>query len=160
MLYGPVPDSAPHDFDLHLPDSPIPVPMPENALKLPTATGAREHYRRPGRGKLERPPKYEGEMLEFMEGARIVGVIIPEKWGGKWCLGRHDGMFGAFSAKAIDLRPPQQSEIPSGGESGMSVTTKWKFSPPNSVGVPWLSFGKGEVITNVQCEYQILIPPK
>ncbi|KAJ4288767.1 hypothetical protein N0V88_007303 [Collariella sp. IMI 366227] len=103
-----------------------------------------------GRGKLEKPPKYDADMLELMEGARIVGVIFPEKWGGKFCLGRHDGEFGAFPAKAIELRPPQESEIPAGGESGMSVTTRWKWQPPVAAGVPWLAFGKGEVISNVQ----------
>jgi hypothetical protein len=126
--------------------------MPENVARLATAIAVKDHYRRPGRGKLEKPPKYDADMLEFMEGARIVGVIFPEKWGGKYCLGRHDGEFGAFPAKAIELRPPQESEIPVGGESGMSVTTRWKWQPPATPGAPWLSFGKGEVISNVQCK--------
>ncbi|KAK4119501.1 hypothetical protein N657DRAFT_257006 [Parathielavia appendiculata] len=154
VVYGrPLPDSAPQDFDLHLPESPTPVPMPENVARLATAIAVKDHYRRLGRSKLEKPPKYDADMLEFMEGARIVGVIFPEKWGGKYCLGRHDGEFGAFPAKAIELRPPQESEIPVGGESGMSVTTRWKWQPPPTPGAPWLSFGKGEVITNVQCLY-------
>ena len=152
VAYGSLPDSAPLDFDLHLPDSPTPVPMPENVARLATAVAVKDHYRRPGRGKLDKPPKYEADMLEFMEGARIVGVIFPEKWGGKFCLGRHDGEFGAFPAKAIELRPPQETEIPVGGENGMSVTTRWKWQPPGTVGAPWLSFGKGEIISNVQCK--------
>ncbi|KAK3903624.1 hypothetical protein C8A05DRAFT_43188 [Staphylotrichum tortipilum] len=153
VAYGPLPESAPLDFDLHLPETPSPVPMPENVARLATAVAVRDHYRRPGRGKLEKPPKYEADMLEFMEGARIVGIIFPEKWGGKYCLGRHDGEFGAFPAKAIDLRPPQETEIPVGGENGMSVTTRWRWQPPTTPGAPWLQFGKGEVITNVQCLY-------
>ncbi|KAK4095988.1 hypothetical protein N658DRAFT_437040 [Parathielavia hyrcaniae] len=154
VVYGrPLPDSAPQDFDLHLPESPAPVPMPENVARQATAIAVKDHYRRPGRSKLEKPPKYDADMLEFMEGARIIGVIFPEKWGGKYCLGRHDGEFGAFPAKAIELRPPQESEIPVGGESGMSVTTRWKWQPPATVGTPWLAFGKNEVITNVQCLY-------
>ncbi|KAL2182220.1 hypothetical protein L209DRAFT_103148 [Thermothelomyces heterothallicus CBS 203.75] len=153
VCYGKLPDSAPLQFDLHLPETPIPVPMPENVAKLPTAIAVRDHYRRPGRGKLDKPPRYEADMLEFMEGARILGVIFPEKWGGKYCLGRHDGDFGAFPAKAIELRPPQETEIPAGGESGMSVTARWKWQPPETAGAPWLSFAKGEVITNVQCLY-------
>lgn len=127
--------------------------MPENVARLATAIAIKDHYRRPGRGKLDKPPKYDADMLEFMEGARIVGVIFPEKWGGKYCLGRHDGEFGAFPAKAIELREPQETEIPIGGENGMSATAKWKWQPPATAGSPWLSFGKGEVITNVQCEY-------
>ncbi|KAK4153824.1 hypothetical protein C8A00DRAFT_14998 [Chaetomidium leptoderma] len=153
VSYGPLPDSFPLNFDLHLPESQNPVPMPENVARLATAIAVKDHYRRPGRGKLDKPPKYEADMLEFMEGARIVGVIFPEKWGGKYCLGRHDGEFGAFPAKAIEIRPPQESEIPVGGENGMSVTTRWKWQPPAVAGVPWLSFGKGEVLTNVQCLY-------
>lgn len=152
VCYGPLPSSAPLNFDLHLPESATPVPMPENVARLATAIAVKDHYRRPGRGKLDKPPKYEADMLEFMEGARIIGVIFPEKWGGKYCLGRHDGVFGAFPAKAIQLRPPQETEIPSGGDSGMSVTTRWKWEPPGAGGAPWLSFGKGEVITNVQCK--------
>lgn len=153
VRYGQLPESDAHDFDLHLPDAPTPVPLPENVARLATATATRDHYRQPGRGKLDKPPHYDGEMLEFMQGARVVGVIFPEKWGGKWCLGRHDGMFGAFPTKTIEIRPPQESEMPKGGESGMSVTTRWKWQPPSAGETPWLPFAKGEVITNVQCEY-------
>ncbi|KAK4663496.1 hypothetical protein QC763_0099140 [Podospora pseudopauciseta] len=151
VCYGPNPEQA--EFDLHLPDGSVPVPMPDNVTRLATAIATKDHFRRHGRGKLEKPPRYDGEMLEFMEGARIMGVMFPEKWEGKWCLGRHDGMFGAFPSKVIELRAPQESEVPVGGESGMSVSTRWKWTPPKSGGVPWVAFGKGEVITNVQCLY-------
>lgn len=150
VCYGPNPEQA--EFDLHLPDGSVPVPIPDNVTRLATAIATKDHFRRHGRGKLEKPPKYDGEMLEFMEGARIMGVMFPEKWEGKWCLGRHDGMFGAFPSKVIELRAPQESEVPVGGESGMSVSTRWKWTPPKSGGVPWVAFGKGEVITNVQCK--------
>lgn len=154
VRYGPDPGPALHGFDLHLPEDSIPVPTPENVARLPTATSIKSHCRGPGRGRLDKPPKYEADMLEFMEGAQIIGVMFPEKWGGKWCLGRHDGVFGAFPAKAIELRAPQQAEIPAGGESGMGVTTRWKFNPSAAVGGPWLAFGKGEVLLNVQSAYQ------
>lgn len=160
VLYGPhpPPPASTPPFDLHLPHPPIPVPLPENVSRLPAATAIKHHFRKGGssssRGKLDRPQRYEGDMLEFMEGARIVGVMFPEKWGGKWCLGRHDGKFGAFPAKSVELRTPQESEVPVGGENGMSVTTRWKFNPQaGGVGSRWLGFGKGEVVTNVQCEY-------
>jgi hypothetical protein len=151
--------SDPPEFDLHLPESPTPVLMPENVSRLATAVAVKDHYRRPGRARLEKPPMYEADMLEFMEGARITGIIFPEKWLGKYCLGRHDGEFGAFPAKAIELRPPQESEIPVGGENGISVTARWKWQPPSTTGdAPWLSFAKGEVITDVQCECCIALP--
>lgn len=155
VRYGQLPDTDSLDFDLHLPESPTPVPMPENVARLATAIAVKDHYRRTGRAKLEKPPKYEADMLEFMEGALITGIIFPEKWLGKWCLGRHDGEFGAFPAKAIELRPPQESEIPVGGENGLSVTARWKWQPPATPGAPWLSFNKGEVLLDVQCEYRI-----
>ncbi|KAK4183660.1 hypothetical protein QBC35DRAFT_418480 [Podospora australis] len=155
VSYGPIAAILPsQEFDLHLPDDAIPVPIPDNVTRLATATAIKDHHRRLGRGKLEKPPRYDGEMLEFMEGAQIVGILFPEKWEGKWCFGRHDGGFGAFPAKVIELRPPQESEIPKGGESGMSVTAKWKWTPPKSPpGAPWISLGKGETVTNVQCLY-------
>ncbi|KAK0726643.1 hypothetical protein B0T21DRAFT_385829 [Apiosordaria backusii] len=151
VCYGHEPEHP--EFDLHLPDGSVPVPMPDNVTRLATAIATKDHFRRHGRGRLEKPPRYDGEMLEFMEGARIMGVMFPEKWEGKWCLGRHDGMFGAFPSKVIELRAPQESEVPVGGESGMNVTTRWKWTPPKSGGVAWVAFGKGEVITNVQCLY-------
>ncbi|AEO63789.1 uncharacterized protein THITE_2039753 [Thermothielavioides terrestris NRRL 8126] len=154
VCYGEMAASDPPEFDLHLPESPTPVLMPENVSRLATAVAVKDHYRRPGRARLEKPPMYEADMLEFMEGARITGIIFPEKWLGKYCLGRHDGEFGAFPAKAIELRPPQESEIPVGGENGISVTARWKWQPPSTTGdAPWLSFAKGEVITDVQCLY-------
>ena len=140
-----------HDYDLHLPHPASPVPMPDGVARLATAVATRDHYRRQGRGKLDRPPKYDGEMLEFLEGARIVGVMFPEKWEGKWGLGRHDGTFGAFPTKAVEVRVPQPGEIPAGSVSGMSVVARWKWPPSKQPGTPWLHFDKGEVITNVQC---------
>ncbi|KAK3364527.1 hypothetical protein B0T25DRAFT_514194 [Lasiosphaeria hispida] len=154
VRYGPPPaDSEPHDYDLHLAEPPAPALVPDSVAKLAMATASRDHYRRPGRGKLERPAKYSGDMLEFCKGACIVGVVFPEKWEGKWCLGRHDGLFGAFPAKTVEIREPQDAEIPAGSDSGMSVVTRWKWPPSNTAGAPWLAFGKGEVISNVQCLY-------
>ncbi|KAK0725860.1 hypothetical protein B0H67DRAFT_571736 [Lasiosphaeris hirsuta] len=154
VRYGPLPaDSEPHDYDLHLSEAPAPVLVPDSVAKLAMATATRDHYRRPGRGKLERPSKYSGDMLEFCKGACIVGVVFPEKWEGKWCLGRHDGLFGAFPVKAVEIREPQDSEIPASSDSGMSVVTRWKWPPSSTPGAPWLAFGKGEVISNVQCLY-------
>lgn len=159
VSYGPGPP-PPAPMDLHLPSSPTPVPIPENVDRLPTARGIRDHM-----NARQKPPKYpeEGEMLHFAEGAVIVGIIFPEKWEGKWCLGRHDGCFGAFPAKMVELRAAQEAEVPRGGESGMSVVARWKWDPPpggqtaggnnsGSKDTVWLSFGKGEVIRDVQCK--------
>jgi hypothetical protein len=153
VRYGNIDTSEKHDYDLHLPCSANPVPLPDGVAKLATAIATKEHCRRPGRGKLDRPPKYTGEMLEFFEGARIIGVMFPEKWEGKWSLGRHNGIFGAFPAKFAQVRFPQEGEIPSGSVSGMRVVARWKWPPSKMSGSPWLQFDKGDVISNVQCTY-------
>ncbi|KAK1752046.1 hypothetical protein QBC47DRAFT_389508 [Echria macrotheca] len=162
VRYGRLSKSDSHGFDLHLPEGPNPIPVPDSVGKLARAVALKDHYVRPGRSsKLERPPKYEGEMLEFLAGAVIVGIMYPEKWDSKWCLGRHDGRFGAFPAKLVEIQPPQESEIPmASGGSGMSVVARWRWPPsgtPSSsvVDTPtgWLPFSKGEVISNVHCVY-------
>ncbi|KAK4222002.1 hypothetical protein QBC38DRAFT_490875 [Podospora fimiseda] len=157
VSYGPGPPPQ-VPVDLHLPSSPVPVPIPENVERLPTARAIKDHLK-----PRQKPPKYpeEGEMLHFAEGAVIVGVIFPEKWEGKWCLGRHDGCFGAFPAKLIELRAPQEGEVPRGGENGMSVVARWKWEAPSlatatatgSRDPGWVSFGKGDIIRDVQCLY-------
>ncbi|KAK3991126.1 hypothetical protein QBC44DRAFT_214946, partial [Cladorrhinum sp. PSN332] len=154
VSYGPGPP-PPAPVDIHLPSSPVPVPIPENVDRLPTARAIKDHL-----NPRQKPPKYpeEGEMLHFAEGAVIVGVIFPEKWEGKWCLGRHDGCFGAFPAKLVEVRAPQEGEVPRGGESGMSVVARWKWEAPSGTSVGgkdsgWVSFGKGEIIRDVQCLY-------
>ena len=116
--------------------------------------------------KLPTPPGYAGEMLEFLAGAVITGVMFPDRWDGKWCLGRHDGQFGAFPVKAVEVCKPTVGERPVLGGEGMQVVARWKWPPITSEGgegsqttegkegwgCMWLSFGKGELIYDVQCE--------
>jgi hypothetical protein len=163
VLYGKISISTTDvdDFDLHFPDLPQPSPVPENVIRLPVAVGIQDHIERSGQKKLRRPPGYDGEMLQFLLGSRIVGVNFPEKWEGKWCLGRHDGNIGAFSAKAVDLQAPKygETEVPLKiGAGGTSVTTRWKWHPKQHGEVhraPWLEFDPGEIISNVQCKFCI-----
>jgi hypothetical protein len=154
VLYGAIEAGHVHanDFDLHFPDPPQPAPVPENVAKLAVARSTKEHIQWYGFKRIKKPSGYDGEMLEFFVGARIVGVTYPEKWEGKWCLGRHDGKFGAFPSKYIQLRPPPQSNIPFDRTSGMSVTAKWKWMPDTTTaeGFVWLEFDKGEVISDVR----------
>jgi hypothetical protein len=151
-------DPRANDFDLHLPNPPLPTPQPELVLKTAVATSTKEHRQKYGQKKLPRPERFGGELLEFLEGARIVGVTFPEKWSGKWCLGWHDGKAGAFPAKAAEVEPPRQSEIPmESSSSGMSVTARWKWHPNMDVdggrGSVWMEFDKGDVISNVRCKF-------
>ncbi|CAK7207101.1 hypothetical protein SEUCBS139899_009909 [Sporothrix eucalyptigena] len=167
-----------NDFDLHLVNPPLPTPVPPTVSQAAVATAVREHIHRWGGKKLARPPNYGGDMLHFLAGARVVGLMFPEKWEGKWCMGWHDGFVGAFPAKAVQIEPPRQNEIPmASSDSGMSVTARWKWKPnegrkegkdgkPKKSGDSsssimnsddaasvWLSFEKGETISNVKCLY-------
>lgn len=168
-------DPDANDFDLHLVNPPLPTPVPPTVGQAAVATAAREHLQRYGAKKLVRPPNYGGDMLHFLSGARIVGLMFPEKWEGKWCMGWHDGFVGAFPAKAVQIEPPRQNEMPmASSDSGMSVTARWKWKPNEKEGKDgkpkksgdsgssvlnageeslWLSFEKGETISNVKCLY-------
>lgn len=168
-------DPDANDFDLHLVNPPLPTPVPPTVGQAPVATATREHLQRYGAKKMARPPGFTGDMLHFLAGARIVGVMYPEKWEGKWCMGWHDGFVGAFSAKAVQIEPPRHNEMPmASSDSGMSVTTRWKWKPHDKEGKDgkpkksgdsgssvlnageeslWLSFEKGETISNVKCLY-------
>ena len=159
-----------NDFDLHLVNPPLPTPVPPSIGQAAVATAVREHMVRWGGKKLARPPAYTGDMLHFLTSARIVGVMFPEPWEGKWCMGWHDGFVGAFPAKAVQIEPPQRNETPmAGSDSGMSVVARWKWRPTDGrekekkkddvadvaddAASVWLSFDKGETISNVKCLY-------
>ncbi|CAK7201158.1 hypothetical protein SEUCBS139899_003860 [Sporothrix eucalyptigena] len=168
-----------NDFDLHLVNPPLPTPVPPTVSQAAVATALRDHIYHYGAKRLARPPGYGGDMLYFLAGARIVGLMFPEKWEGKWCMGWHDGFVGAFPATAVQIEPPRQNEIPVvSNDSGMSVTARWKWKPnegrnkegkdgkdgkdgdsgssimtsDNAASV-WLSFEKGETISDVKCLY-------
>lgn len=176
-------------FDLHLPNPPTPIPLPDNVAKLPRAIALQDHIPSASGRKLPLPPGYTGEMLEFLAGGVITGVMFPEKWDGKWCLGRHDGQFGAFSVRGVEICLPVGGECPvkpekgegeggegkgkegkgaEGGGAGMVVVSRWKWMPEKDKdkggavqgkeGGGWLSFGKTELICDVQCEYTPTFP--
>lgn len=73
-------------------------------------------------------------------------------------------MYGLISFDALRLVPPRRSDIRSHGSSTMKAVARWKFSGKEqqqqqqqySKGeAEWLSFAKGEVITNIGCELNI-----
>ncbi|EFX05603.1 hypothetical protein CMQ_3672 [Grosmannia clavigera kw1407] len=137
VVYGEMaePDSElANDFDLHLVRSPMPIPVPPTVGQAAVATAVCDHMQRYGSKKLMRPPRYTEDMLHFLAGARIVGLMFPEAWEGKWCLGWHDGFVGAFAAKAVQIEPPRKSEIPMESSSGMKVTARWKWKPKAAPG--------------------------
>ncbi|KAK3305017.1 uncharacterized protein B0T15DRAFT_531098 [Chaetomium strumarium] len=156
-----------NDFDVHFLEEPpdgsgggmIPPAAAEadNIARLPVATATKMHVQRYGEKKLARPDGVgEKGMLQFFAGARIVGVEFPVKFGGKWATGWHDGDWGIFPAKHVELEKPRRSEMPpllthasANGGVVASVVARWKWEPRDAGDKGWLVFDKGETLTNV-----------
>ncbi|KAF9875149.1 sh3 domain containing protein [Colletotrichum karsti] len=153
VLYGKV-DRDHHqieDYDVHFPSPPAPSPFPDadSLFQLPTAVALKSHVQR--WGEVLADPDGSADVLKFMAGAKIVGIEFPGKWGGKWCTGWHDGVKGPFPAKYVEIEGPKQNEISLQTTSAVSLTTRWKWDPPDSARTGWLTFGKNETIKNVGC---------
>ncbi|CAI0643514.1 unnamed protein product [Colletotrichum noveboracense] len=156
VLYGKV-EGDHHqieDYDVHFPSAPAPSLFPDmNSLfQLPTATALKSHVQR--WGEVLTDPDGNTDVLKFMAGAKIVGIEFPDKWGGKWCTGWHDGTRGPFPAKHVEIEGPKQNEISLQSAGAVSLTTRWKWDPPDSARTGWLVFGKNETIKNVGWLYQ------
>ncbi|TDZ32637.1 hypothetical protein C8035_v011055 [Colletotrichum spinosum] len=61
---------------------------------------------------------------------------------------------GPFPAKYVEVEAPKQHEISLRATSAVSVTTRWKWDPPDGARTGWLAFGKGEPIKNVAWLYR------
>ncbi|OHE99506.1 hypothetical protein CORC01_05306 [Colletotrichum orchidophilum] len=156
VLYGQVDkDHDPiEDYDVHFPSSPAPSPFPDHDIlaQFPVATALKSYVQRKGENLVG--PDGSPNVLQFFVGARIVGVEFPEQWGGKWCTGWHDGVQGPFPSKLVEIESPRQNEISFQATSAVSLTTRWKWDPPDNSRAGWLTFGKGEAIRNVGWLYQ------
>jgi hypothetical protein len=163
VLYGKevlATDPRVNDFDVWLTEPPqhVGVPPEEEAAvaRLPVATAVRGHVQRYGDKKLPKPDgKGSDSLLQFFEGSRVIGVEFPGKYAGKWCTGWHDGRWGYFPAKSIELERPAPGRLDALpllhgiGGSGMAVTAKWKWDPGAAAKDGWLGFDKGDRLTNV-----------
>ncbi|EEY23519.1 conserved hypothetical protein [Verticillium alfalfae VaMs.102] len=152
VLYGTITgEPNEHDFDIHFPNPAAPPGgPPDGGASLPSAVATRDHVQMPDEKPLARPEPGT-EVLQFFAGARIIGVEFPERWGGKWCLGWHDGMFGAFQARWVQLEAPRRGKLagqapPRTQRSGVA---RWKWDVKAGNGPGWLGFDKGETITNL-----------
>lgn len=166
VLYGKnilTTDPSVNDFDLWLAEDPKPlpeVPLAIDLARLPVATATKNHVQRYGEKKLTRPEgKTADQLLPFFMGARIVGIEFPVAFAGKWCTGFHDGEWGYFPSKLVELEKPRPGRLDApplqfqggGGGSNVTVVTrfKWDASAAGTSEKGWLSFDKGEKITNV-----------
>lgn len=163
VLYGKevlATDPRVNDFDLWLTEPPqhggVPPEVEAEVVKLPVATAVKGHVQRYGEKKLPRPDgKGPDSLLQFFEGSRVIGVEFPGKYAGKWCTGWHDGIWGYFPAKNIELEKPMPGRLDAPpllhgiGGSGVAVVAKWKWDPGAAAKEGWLGFDKGEKLTNV-----------
>ncbi|KAG7143062.1 hypothetical protein HYQ45_000686 [Verticillium longisporum] len=152
VLYGTITgEPNEHDFDIHFPNPAAPPGgPPDGGASLPSAVATRDHVQMPDEKPLARPEPGT-DVLQFFAGARIIGVEFPERWGGKWCLGWHDGIFGAFQARWVQLEAPRRGKLagqapPRTQRSGVA---RWKWDVKAGTGPGWLGFDKGETITNL-----------
>lgn len=149
VLYGKVEKSNPliEDYDVHFPDPPVATTMPDEAMiaGLPIAIAVKSHMLRPGEKRLVDPDGVDA--LKFYEGARIVGIKFPERFGGKWAYGWHDGVRGAFPIKHVEIDLPGRNEFPLQGGRGFTGVVRWKWEPKDKES--WLPLGKKEVISNI-----------
>lgn len=67
---------------------------------------------------------------------------------------RSDHQYAAFPADTVKLDEPKKNDTRLQGSSSMRAVARWKFSARGKTG-EWLSFSKGEVITNIGCELNI-----
>lgn len=162
VLYGKevlATDPRVNDFDLWLTEPPqaggVPPGSEAEVARLPVATAVRGHVQRYGEKKLPRPEgKASDSLLQFFEGSRVIGVEYPGKNAGKWCTGWHDGVWGYFPAKSVELEKPKPGRLDAppllhGIGGSVVVAAKWKWDPGAAAKEGWLAFDKGEKLTNV-----------
>lgn len=166
VLYGKevlATDPRVNDFDVWLTEAPqrggVPPEVEAEVTRLPVATVVRGHVQRYGEKKLPRPDgKTADALLQFFEGSRIIGVEFPAKYAGKWCTGWHDGVWGYFPAKNVELEKPVPGRLDApplahglgGGGGGVTAVAKWKWDPGAAAAKEgWLGFDKGERLTSV-----------
>lgn len=98
-------------------------------------------------------------MLEILAGAIIPGAMSSGKWDGKWCLGRHNGDFDAFSTKMVEITPSQER-----CRQAMRVM-RFMAGLECLLGSVWRAviaaqLEKGETISNVECKSSRYLGPQ
>ncbi|KAM0189090.1 hypothetical protein ACHAPI_010235 [Fusarium lateritium] len=148
------------DYDLSFPHSTmttspsgLPAYNPDRIASLPAVRATKDHIRRKNEKSQARPDSVS-EVLQFLAGAKIVGVEFPEKWNGKWCQGWHDGVFGTFPSNIITFELPQHVDSALLPRTPRTGVARWKFEKQRQPG--WLALRKGEVIYNLACKFSFL----
>lgn len=154
------PELPPHfrnNYDLHFinpPNRSVMAGIGREICSMPYVT-ATETFRAT-HGTLRGPPD-QSAVLQFAVGAKIVGVEFPERFGGEWGMGWADNTRAVFPVDHVRLNPPPASDIRMQGTSNMKAVARWKFHVKDSQKAAehkdWLSFNKGDTITNISCEF-------
>ncbi|KAJ5040526.1 uncharacterized protein L3040_006180 [Drepanopeziza brunnea f. sp. 'multigermtubi'] len=157
ILYGFVlPEVV--DFDIHFTTAQPTLPpysMSEIAQKVatrPSGQATSNHHPKNERSSSRDPEGHP--VLKFANGARIVGITFPERFGGKWCVGYHDGDRGAFPAGEIMLEMPAKEDVLMNPQSSLLAVARWDFKPKDMKDGGWLRFSKGDRISCIGYTFQ------
>ncbi|KAF5026586.1 hypothetical protein F66182_1312 [Fusarium sp. NRRL 66182] len=131
----------------------FPAGESDRIASLPVARAIKDHIRRRNEKPQERPDLVS-EVLQFLAGARIIGVEFPDKWHGKWCQGWHDGVFGTFPSKIINLELPHHTSPATVQKTPRTGVVRWKFERQRHPG--WLALKKGSTVYNLASNYHEL----
>lgn len=122
---------------------------------MPTAI-ASEAFRRTQLSVLRTPSSDPSvATLQFFAGQRIVGIEFPARFNGEWALGWVDNVRGAFPVDCVKLEAPSEREVRKTNVSPLRAVARWKRHPKEKEVKEggWLRFEKGEVISNISCEF-------
>ncbi|TAQ85041.1 hypothetical protein B7494_g6635, partial [Chlorociboria aeruginascens] len=157
VLYGEQPLSA-LDFDVHFISNEPKLArfnMSEIAHKVatrPSAFASITHNPKPKNATAHDP---DGNVtMRFAAGARIVGIEFPDRFGGQFGIGYHDGEEGTFPSNAITLSLPLRDDVLMNSASTLMCTAKWDFKPKDAKEGGWLKFSKGDKISAVSYPFQ------
>lgn len=155
-VYGIQPPSV-LDFDIqftiHEPKF-SPYCMSEITSKVasrPTAHAITTHHPKPVSKTFYDPDRQQS--MHFADGAKIVGITFPERFGGSWCIGYHDGERGSFPANTVSFLSPPRDEVKMNPQSSLQAVAKWDWKPKDKE-EGWLKFSKGERIYSVGYAWQ------
>ncbi|KAH8802728.1 hypothetical protein F5884DRAFT_480362 [Xylogone sp. PMI_703] len=154
ILYGSHPPSV-VDFDINFMTNNVKTAqycMAAIAPKVasrPSAIAVNTHRPKPGTRAYR-----DSDGFQFAAGAKIVAITFPEEFDGKWCTGYHDGQRGSFPFTDISLEMPINEDVLMQERSNLVAVAKWEFKQEKTKEGGWLSFKKGDTITNIGYIFQ------
>lgn len=114
----------------------------------PSAQAIVTHHPKAGSNGARDPDR--NPVLNFVVGAKIVGITFPDRFKGEWCQGYHDGEKGCFPSSTIQLGMPIAEDMVRTPRSTLVTTAKWDFKPHKEAkDGGWLKLKRGDRITSV-----------